>query len=61
MKRVEILICIVYKFVKSIVGEWCDTMIIHRIFLKNYANKNINFHNYVINIHNFDLKLACDL
>lgn len=25
------------------------------------ANKNINFHNYVMNIHNFDLKLTWHL
>jgi hypothetical protein len=26
-----------------------------------YANKNIDFHIYVINIHSFDPKPACDL
>jgi hypothetical protein len=26
-----------------------------------YANKNIDFHSYVINIHSFGHKLVCDL
>jgi hypothetical protein len=26
-----------------------------------YANKNIDFHSYVINIHSFGFKLTCDL
>jgi len=34
VKGIEILIlnffCIVYKFVKSMVGDWCDIIIIHK-------------------------------
>jgi hypothetical protein len=66
VKTIEIFVLkgfgIVY--VKSMVGIWCDILIIHRQWKgeKNiHANKNIDFHSYVINIHSFSPKLAFDL
>jgi hypothetical protein len=65
LKRIEISILksfdIIYECVKFIVEEWCDIIVIHKKIerWKNIcANKKINFYNYIINIHNFNLKLA---
>jgi hypothetical protein len=48
---------------KSMIEKWCDIIFI----IKNKKdffggiNEKINFHNYIINRHNFDTKPACDL
>ncbi len=66
VKRIEILVLKGFGVVcvKFIVGEWCDILIIHRQqkrWENIYANKNIDFYSYVINIHSFGLKPVCDL
>jgi hypothetical protein len=65
MKGIKILVFKSFNivFVKSMVGEWCEILIIH----KQYKNekifmpkKNIDFHNYIIYIHSFNPKPSCD-
>jgi hypothetical protein len=68
MKGIKILVLkgfdIVYVYVKSLVEEWCDILIIYtdNRKVRKYLckQKHIYFHNYVINIHSFDPKHACD-
>jgi hypothetical protein len=62
MKGIKILILksfdIIYDYVKSMVGEWHDIL---KRWKDICANKNINFHRYLINIHSFNTKHACGL
>jgi len=66
VKGIDILILKIFGiiYVKSMVRKWCGILVIYtqqkyeKIF---YANKNTNFHNYVINIHSFNPKAAYDL
>jgi len=65
VKRIKIFVLkgfdIVY--VKSMVGKWCDINYTYTIEMWEniYANKNIDFYNYVINIHSFGHKPTYEL
>jgi hypothetical protein len=57
VKGIEILVLKVFGvvYVKSMVGEWCGILVIHRQY------KDEKNHGYVINIHSFGPKPTCDL